>query len=52
MRNTPSEIYNALDDNQKKLMGFYNVPPKDEFTRLRRISQIPEVPFDYNLPNF
>ena len=26
--------------------------PKDEFTRLRRISQIPEVPFDYNLPNF
>ena len=28
MRNTPSEIYNALDDNQKKLMGFYNVPPK------------------------
>lgn len=52
MRNTPSEIYNALDDNQKKLMGFCNVPPKDEFTRLRRISQIPEVPFDYNLPNF
>ena len=33
-------------------MGFYNVPPKDEFTRLRRISQIPEAPFDYNLPNF
>ena len=38
MRNTPLDIYESLTISQKKLMGFFNVPPKDEFTRLRRIS--------------
>ena len=51
MRNTPLDIYESLTISQKKLMGFFNVPPKDEFTRLRRISDEPETPFDYKIPN-
>lgn len=51
MRNTPLDIYESLTISQKKLMGFFNVPPKDEFTRLRRISDKPETPFDYKIPN-
>ena len=50
MQNTPEHIFNELTDKQKDLLGFNLVPPKDEFTRLRRRSQSPEVPFPYELP--
>jgi len=32
------------------LLGFNLVPPKDEFTRLRRRSSFFERPFNYALP--
>ena len=51
MQNTPLEIYNELTDAQKALMGFNAIAPKDEFTRVRRRSETPEVPAAYNLPN-
>ena len=50
MQNTPNEIYDHLTDSQKKLLGFNCVPPKDEFTRLRRLSEVPEKPFYYEFP--
>lgn len=50
MRNTPKEIFDQLTDEQKKLIGFNCAPPKDEFTRTRRLSKNPETPFPYSLP--
>ena len=50
MKNTPKNIYDQLTDDKKALLGFNCVPPKDEFSRLRRISQVPEIPENYNLP--
>ena len=50
MQNTSIEVFNQLTDSQKELIGFNCVPPKDEFTRVRRRSNIPETPFPYNLP--
>ena len=50
MQNTPENIFRELTDKQKDLLGFNLVPPKDEFTRLRRRSQSPEIPFPYELP--
>lgn len=50
MQNTPEEIFNALSDEQKDLLGFRSVPPKDEFTRLRRRSENFEKPEMYTLP--
>ena len=49
MKNTPPEIYQKLTLSQKKLLGFDQIPPKDEFTRLRRRSENPEIPDHYNL---
>lgn len=49
MQNTPKEIYDQLSEAQKNLIGFTCVPPKDEFTRVRRRSEKPEVPFPYQL---
>ena len=50
MFNTPKKIYNRLSFFQKCLLGFNSVPPKDEFTRIRRRSDKCEEPFDYKLP--
>jgi len=49
MKNTPSDIYQKLTFSQKKLLGFDLIPPKDEFTRIRRRSENPEIPDNYNL---
>ena len=49
MFNTPKKIYKKMTNKQKSLLGFYHVPPKDEFTRLNRRSIKAEIPFDYNL---
>ncbi|VEF25286.1 Phytanoyl-CoA dioxygenase (PhyH) [Shewanella baltica] len=50
MKNTPEHIYNQMSYAQKQLLGFQLAPPKDEFTRLRRISSVPEQPVPYKLP--
>jgi len=50
MKNTPRSIWDKLDNQQKSLLGFNCVPPIDEFTRLRRISEEPETPEFYSLP--
>jgi ectoine hydroxylase-related dioxygenase (phytanoyl-CoA dioxygenase family) len=50
MQNTPKEIFDELTLDQKKLMGFNLIPPKDEFTRTRRRSENPENPSQYYLP--
>lgn len=49
MKNTPKHIYKKLSKKQKSLLGFNLIPPKDEFTRLRRRSDIHEVPDNYKL---
>ena len=49
-KNTPIKIYNKLNNTQKKLLGFHLTPPKDEFTRVRRISGTFEKPIKYFLP--
>ena len=51
MHNTPAEIYEMLSNDQKKLLGFDCVPPKDEFTRVRRRSPCFERPLHYQLPS-
>ena len=50
MQNTPRKIYNKMTSKQKSLLGFDSVPPKDEFTRLRRRSTTFEIPKKYILP--
>lgn len=49
MKNTPKNIYKRLNDRQKSLLGFSLVPPKDEFTRMSRRSEINEIPEEYKL---
>ena len=51
MQNTPINIFNKLSSNeQKSLLGFDLVPPKDEFTRItRRSVKYYEVPSIYKL---
>ena len=49
-KNTPIKIFNKLSDAQKKLLGFHLTPPKDEFSRVRRISDKFEKPSQYFLP--
>tara|TARA_B110000093_G_scaffold72323_1_gene78650 strand:- start:10841 stop:11656 length:816 start_codon:yes stop_codon:yes gene_type:complete len=51
MQNTPKNIYDNLTLEQKKILGFDLVAPKDEFTRVRRRSENPEIPEEYSLPN-
>lgn len=51
MQNTPEHIYSQLTDEQKDLLGFRLIPPKDEFTRLRRRSEEFEIPFGSPLTN-
>jgi ectoine hydroxylase-related dioxygenase (phytanoyl-CoA dioxygenase family) len=50
MKNMPKDIYDQLTLEQKNIMGFTCVPPKDEFTRVRRRSIDPEIPEPYKLP--
>ena len=45
MLNTPLNIYNKMTKSQKLLLGFNLIPPKDEFTRMRRVSKKFERPF-------
>jgi len=49
MKNTPIKIYNQLSSKQKSLLGFDLIPPKDEFTRMRRRSEFYEIPEKYKL---
>ena len=51
MQNTSDDIFCKLTDKQKSLLGFNLIPPKDEFTRLRRRSEDFETPQKYKLPN-
>lgn len=50
IRNTPKHIYEKMTDKQKELLGFNLIPPKDEFTRIRRRSSNFEIPQHYELP--
>ena len=50
LQNTPTSIFKKLNNKQKKLLGFDLIPPKDEFTRMRRRSTYFEKPLDYKLP--
>jgi ectoine hydroxylase-related dioxygenase (phytanoyl-CoA dioxygenase family) len=50
MKCTPSDLFQEMTEQQKEMLGFYYVPPKDEFTRLRRRSSSAEIPDCYNLP--
>ena len=50
-KNTPKELWLKMTEKQKQLLGFNLLPPKDEFTRSRRRSQISEEPFFYKLPD-
>jgi hypothetical protein len=50
MYNTPEHIYRQMTDPQKKLLGFDLLPPHDEFSRLRRRNETPEIPYAYSLP--
>ena len=49
-KNTPKNIFSKLNTSQKRLLGFHLTPPKDEFSRVRRISNTFEKPNKYNLP--
>lgn len=50
-KNMPVDMYESLTDRQKELLGYKYTPPKDEFTRLSRRSDIFEPPSDYSLPS-
>jgi ectoine hydroxylase-related dioxygenase (phytanoyl-CoA dioxygenase family) len=50
MKNMPHEIYNELTDERKDLLGYRSNPPKDEFTRMRRRSEVFDSPINYTLP--
>lgn len=49
--NTPLDIYEAATEEQRELLGFSSVPPKDEFTRISARTSSPIKPRgDYSLP--
>jgi ectoine hydroxylase-related dioxygenase (phytanoyl-CoA dioxygenase family) len=50
MKNTPRKIWSKLTAAQKELLGFRFIPPKDEFTRNRSISEEYEMPDEYEIP--
>lgn len=47
MKNTSMKIYSKLTKEQKALLGFDLIPPKDEFTRMTRRSNFFEKPSKY-----
>jgi ectoine hydroxylase-related dioxygenase (phytanoyl-CoA dioxygenase family) len=49
MKNTPKKIFKKLTNEQKSLLGFDLIPPKDEFTRMTRRSNYYEIPENYKL---
>ena len=48
--NIPSNIFNQLTGERKKLLGLNSCPPKDEFTRITRLSNEYEWKKGYELP--
>ena len=48
--NIPSDIFNQLTDERKKLLGLNSCPPKEEFTRITRLSNEYEWKKGYELP--
>ena len=48
--NIPSNIFNQLTDERKNLLGLNSCPPKDEFTRITRLSNEYEWKKGYELP--
>lgn len=50
IQNTPNNIYKKMTKEQKRLLGFDVIPPRDEFTRVRRRSINFEKPNNYKLP--
>ncbi len=48
-RNMPREIHDQLNDEQKRLFGYFSVPPRDEFERIDGLSNTPSIPEDYLL---
>ncbi len=50
-QNTPKKIFNNLNTDQKKILGFNYNPPKDEFTRSSTISKVSQKPSNYKLPS-
>jgi hypothetical protein len=47
---TPDALYASLSDEQKEILGFRFRAPRDEFTRVTRMSPEPEPPSGYELP--
>ena len=50
-KNTPKELWLKMTEKQKQLLGFNLMPPKDEFTRSRRRTNLSEEPLSYELPD-
>ncbi|MBC7387897.1 MAG: phytanoyl-CoA dioxygenase family protein [Opitutaceae bacterium] len=50
LKNTPIEVFEQLTDSQRELLGFRSAPPLDEFTRMKRRSDVFESPLPYKLP--
>ena len=49
-KNMPLNLYKKLNNDEKKLFGFYSNPPKDEFSRSSTRSNKAEIPTNYKLP--
>jgi ectoine hydroxylase-related dioxygenase (phytanoyl-CoA dioxygenase family) len=47
---TPDALYASLTDEQREILGFRYGAPRDEFTRVTRMSPEPEPPSGYELP--
>jgi hypothetical protein len=43
-RNTPLDLYEEMNDELRRILGFDSIPPRTEFERVRRRSQSPEPP--------
>ena len=50
MQNMPQCMFDNLSPDRKNLLGYNSIPPKDEFTRVRRRTEKPETPNPYHLP--
>jgi ectoine hydroxylase-related dioxygenase (phytanoyl-CoA dioxygenase family) len=48
---TPESVYSRLSAEQREILGFRFRAPKDEFTRVTRISPVPEFEPGYALPD-
>ena len=50
-RNMPRDLFDALTDRQKRVMGYHCNPPLDEFTRTSTGTEQPDIPAPYALPD-